>query len=64
MEEWGLMMWGGFGSRLGWLGVGWVEEEGGWEGTVVLDGLLMMWASGGLSGGCRWIGTVAWGPCM
>ena len=54
-----MMMWGGFRCRLGW-----VEKEGGWVGTVMLDGLLMMWASGGLSGGCRWIGAGAWGPCM
>ena len=39
MGEWGLMMWGGFRGRLGWVGVGWVKEEGGWVGiVVVLDG--------------------------
>ena len=62
--EWRLMLWGGFRCRLGWLGMGWVEEVGGWVGTVVLDGLLMMWASGGLSWGCWWIGAGAWGPWM
>ena len=64
MEEWGLMMWGGFRCRLGWLGVGWVDGEGGWVGSVVLDGLLMMGDGGGLSGGCRWVGAGAGGPCM
>ena len=57
-----MMMWGGFRGRLGWVGVGWVEEEGGWVGTGMLDRLLMMWASGGLSGGCRVVGAGAWGP--
>ena len=62
MGDWGLMVWGGFRGRLGWVGVGWVEEEGGWVGTVVLGGLMMMWASGGLCGGCSWVGAGAWGP--
>ena len=59
MGEWRLMTWGGFRGRLGW-----VEEEGGWLGTVMLDGLLMMVARGGLSGGWRVVGAGAWGPWM
>ena len=31
---------------------------------MVLGGLLMMGGSGGLSGGCGWIGAGAGGPCM
>ena len=57
MGDWGLMVWGGFRGGLGWVG-----EGSGWVGTVVLGGLMMMWAIGGLCGGCSWVGAGAWGP--
>ena len=51
------MVWGGFRGGLGWVG-----EGSGWVGTVVLGGLMMMWAISGLCEGCEWDGAGAWGP--